>query len=776
MPCKKTLSPWLVALTMPGRLLWLAMAKLFEEPEHQPELPPDGLSADGPTVEVAVNAHVWGRYHYLWPEALGEPFIGQRVRLPFGRGDRKRVGFVTDLASGPVGRKLKAVAEIIDTESQLDPHLLELASWISSYYLCPLGMTLGAMVPAAAGKAAQKTERVVFSACEQADWPTSLGPKQRKILDELHEAKLQSVEPLSLKQLRTHAGATPDTIRRLDARGLIRIETRRVELPELDDAQAEAPFELNADQANALAAIEPKLTDAFSATLLHGVTGSGKTEVYVRAIRNVIASGKQAILLVPEIALATQTLQRLVKRLPKVAVLHSGLTETQRGFYHEQIRTGRANVVVGPRSAVFAPTPKLGLIIVDEEHESSYKQDTAPRYNGRDVAVKRAALAGVPILLGSATPSLESLHNVQLGRYEMLRLPSRVRNLQMPKLKLVHLRKEITPGKIELLGRTLTGKIAATLDRREQIILLLNRRGYASYVFCPSCNWTLTCRDCTRALVFHRTTQLAMCHYCQHTETIPRECPACSGKIIYFGYGIQRIESEMGRKFPQANFARMDSDTMTSPKQFQEVFDGFGSGKIDILLGTQMVAKGLDFPRVGLVGVVSADTSLAISDFRAAERTFQLIVQVAGRAGRADVPGEVIVQTLHAEEPAIQFALKHDYDGFSAMEMPLRKEAAVPPYVRMVRFVCRHAKNEQAQDSADELARCLRDILPKEHAQIFGPMPAPVFKIKDKFRFEVLVKTDRAGLVQDALGPQMAELSRKCHAEIIADVDPMNLM
>ena len=761
---------------MPGRLLWLAMAKLFEEPEHQPELPPDGLSADGPVVEVAVNAHVWGRYHYLWPEALGEPFVGQRVRLPFGRGDRKRVGFVTDLASGPVGRKLKAVAEIIDTESQLDPHLLELANWISSYYLCPLGMTLGAMVPAAAGKAAQKTERVVFSACEQADWPKSLGPKQRKILDELHEAKLQSVEPLSLKQLRTHAGATPDTIRRLDARGLIRIETRRVELPELDDAQAEAPFELNADQANALAAIEPKLTDAFSATLLHGVTGSGKTEVYVRAIRKVIALGKQAILLVPEIALATQTLQRLVKRLPKVAVLHSGLTETQRGFYHEQIRTGRANVVVGPRSAVFAPTPNLGLVIVDEEHESSYKQDTAPRYHGRDVAVKRAALAGVPILLGSATPSLESLHNVQLGRYEMLRLPSRVRNLQMPKLKLVHLRKEITPGKIELLGRTLTGKIAATLDRREQIILLLNRRGYASYVFCPSCNWTLTCRDCTRALVFHRTTQLAMCHYCQHTETIPRECPACSGKIIYFGYGIQRIESEMGRKFPQANFARMDSDTMTSPKQFQEVFDGFGSGKIDILLGTQMVAKGLDFPRVGLVGVVSADTSLAISDFRAAERTFQLIVQVAGRAGRADVPGEVIVQTLHAEEPAIQFALKHDYDGFSAMEMPLRKEAAVPPYVRMVRFVCRHTKNEQAQDSADELARCLRDILPADHAQIFGPMPAPVFKIKDKFRFEVLVKTDRAGLVQDALGPQMAELSRKCHAEIIADVDPMNLM
>ncbi len=761
---------------MPVRLLWQPMGKLFEQPELQPALQPDSLPAEGPVVEVAVNAHVWGGYNYLWPEALGQPVIGQRVRLPFGRGDRKRVGFVTDLSGRDTGRKLKAVCEVIDRQSQLDPHLLELGRWISSYYLCPLGMTLAAMVPSAAGKAASKTERVVFLASEASNWPRSLGGKQRRILDELAEAKLQGVEPLSLKQLRLHAGASPDTIRRLDSRGLIRIESRPVQLPALADTQADPPFELNADQAKALAAIEPKLGGCFSATLLYGVTGSGKTEVYVRAIRHVIDSGKQAILLVPEIALATQTLQRLVERLPKVAVLHSGLTDSQRGFYHEQIRRGLANVVVGPRSAVFAPTPNLGLIIVDEEHESSYKQDTAPRYHGRDVAVKRASLAGVPILLGSATPSLESLHNVHLGRYEMLRLPERVRNLQMPKLKLVHLRKEITPGKIELLGRTLTGKIAATLDRREQIILLLNRRGYASYVFCPSCNWTLTCRDCTRALVFHRSTQLAMCHYCQHTETIPPACPACGGKIIYFGYGIQRIESELGRKFPEAVFARMDSDTMTSPKQFQEVFDGFGSGKIDMLLGTQMVAKGLDFPRVALVGVVSADTSLAISDFRAAERTFQLIVQVAGRAGRADVPGEVIVQTLHADEPAIQFALKHDYEGFSSMEMPLRKEANVPPYVRMVRFICRHAKTDRAQDSADELVRCLREILPSDLAQVIGPMPAPVFKIKDRFRFQVLVKTARPGLVQDALGPQMAELSRKCHAEIIADVDPMNLM
>ncbi len=729
-------------------------------------------------VGVAVNANVWGSFDYLWPEALGTAVVAQRVRVPFGRGDRKHLGFVvaTEVPDRTGAGKLKSICELVDSEPLLDEQLLKLAEWISHYYLSPLGMTLAAMVPGAIGVSRRRTETVASLSSAPSDWHAALGPRQRRVLDELLEAKRQGVEQLELKSLRGHSGASVDSIRRLAKRGLIHLTARPVQLGELSDAAGADPFELNDEQKAVLTGLEAKLSGGFSATLLYGVTGSGKTEIYIRAIRRVIEAGMGAILLVPEIALVTHTLQRLVKRLPRVAVLHSGLTDAQRSFYHERIRRGVASVVVGPRSAIFAPMPKLGLIIVDEEHEPSYKQDTSPRYHGRDVAIKRAALADVPIILGSATPSLESLRNVQLKRYEMLRLPHRVRNLPLPKLKIVHLRKDIRRGKIELLGGTLTAKIAAALDRREQIILLMNRRGYASYVFCPSCGWIMTCPSCTRALVYHRPMHLAMCHYCQHTDSLPPTCPGCGGKIVYFGYGIQRIEAELARKFPAAGVARMDSDTMTSPRQFQKVFDAFASGDVDILLGTQMVAKGLDFPRVSLVGVVSADTSLAIPDFRSSERTFQLIVQVAGRAGRAEVPGEVVIQTLHAEEPAIQFAIKHDYDGFANNELPHRLQTHLPPFSRMVRFIIRHEKMQKAEAGAEALATALRELLDDEQVKIVGPLPAGVRKIRERFRFQIVVTTDRAGVVQDALAGKMSQLARQGGAEVIVDVDPINLM
>jgi len=747
------------------------MDRLFDESQGH------GPAAGAGVVGVAVNANVWGLYDYLWPQSLGEPRRGLRVRVPFGRSNRKHLGFVVRTRADPAGRKhqLKAVRECIDTEPLMDESLLDLADWISHYYLCPLGMTLAAMVPASVGRARPRSETFVRLESRPPDWPASLGARQKRLLDELLEAVRQGVDSLSLKQLLHHSGATADSVRRLVGRGLVRLERRAVKLAELTDAEAADPFELNDDQKRVLAAVEKKLDAGFSVTLLYGVTGSGKTEVYVRAIRRVIEAGRQAILLVPEIALATQTLQRLLKRLPRVAVLHSGLTDADRSFYYEQIRCGHASVVVGPRSAVFVPAPKLGLIIVDEEHESSYKQDTAPRYHGRDVAIKRAALGGVPVVLGSATPSLESFRNAQIGRYDLLRLPHRVRGLAMPKLNVVELRKELQPGKIELLGRTLTHKVAAALDRGEQVILLLNRRGYASYVFCPSCQWLMTCPNCTRAMVFHRATQLAMCHYCGHSDTLPPVCPACSRKVVYFGYGIQRIEAELARKFPDAAVARMDSDTMTSPRQFRKVFDAFAAGRVDILLGTQMVAKGLDFPRVSLVGVVSADTSLSIPDFRAAERTFQLVVQVAGRAGRAQVPGEVVVQTLHPQEPAIRFAVKHDYDAFAASELPHRRSTHLPPFSRLVRFIVRHEKIDRAESAAQKLAGQLRQMLSEKSVVVRGPQPAGVRKIRNRFRFEILLTSSRPGVVQNAIAARMAELSRGISAEVITDVDPMGL-
>ncbi|MFB3891439.1 MAG: primosomal protein N' [Phycisphaerae bacterium] len=771
----------------------------------KPEAPGAVESAKaGRVVGVVVNSNVWKTFDYLWPDELGEPSRGQRVRVPFGMGNRKTLAFVVETGkpaatgapaktAGPEDQpaaplKLKHVAEVIDDVSQFDPILWKLGEWISHYYLTPLGMVLAAMVPSAVGRHAPREEAVAFLARERKEWPSSLRLRQRSILDELYEARKQGVEPIPIEQLIHHSGAKRDTVRRLMARGLVRLETRPVVLPDLDaSAESAPPFELNDEQKAVLAEVEGRLGQGFSPMLLRGVTGSGKTEVYVRAIRKVVESGNQAILMAPEIALATQTLQRLIKRLPRVAVLHSGLTDGQRAFYYQQIRDGHASVVVGPRSAVFAPCRRLGLVVVDEEHEPTYKQDSAPRYHGRDVAVMRGSLAGVPVILGSATPSLESLHNAQQGRYRLLRLPHRVRGLPMPRLQIVRLRDEIQAGRVELIGRTLTAKMAAALDRREQIILLMNRRGYASYVFCPSCRWTMTCENCTRAMVFHQATRLVLCHYCQHTSELPEQCPACGKKLLLFGYGIQRIENELAAKFPNARAARMDSDTMTTPQQFQRVFDELAAGKIDILLGTQMVAKGLDFPRVSLVGVVSADTSLSIADFRAAERTFQLIVQVAGRAGRGQTGGEVVVQTLHDQEPAIVFAATHDYDGFAAKELALRKQIGYPPFSRIVRLISRHKNVDKARQGAADLAAALKAILskggepgrtggPSQAIRIIGPQPAQVLKVRNEFRFDILLMSARPGAIQQLLAGRMDAICRPITAEIIADVDPVNLL
>ncbi|HDZ22534.1 hypothetical protein LCGC14_0284560 [marine sediment metagenome] len=749
------------------------MAKLFEDTS---DAPPQQIDPSARVVGVAVNANVWRTFDYLWPAALGDPLVGQRVKVSFGRGDRKTGGVVVDVDRTPGSHALKPVAEVIDASPQLDASLMALGQWISDYYMTPLGGTLAAMVPSAVGRHAAAAETVAYLACERHDWPARLGGRQKRVLDELLEARKQNVEPLTLELLMHHSGASRDTIKRLAGRNMIRLDTRPVTLPELSETAGKDPFPLNDDQIGVLAALEDKLAGGFSCTLLHGVTGSGKTEIYVRAIRQVAAADKQAILLVPEIALATQTLQRLLARLPRVAVLHSGLTDVQRAFYYDQIRDGHASVVVGPRSAIFAPARKLGLIIVDEEHESTYKQDTAPRYHARDVAVKRASLADVPIVLGSATPSLESLQNVHLGRYELQELPRRVRGLPMPLLKIVHLRKELQVGRIELIGRTLTRQMAATLDRGEQIILLMNRRGFASFVFCPKCKWELTCDHCERTMVFHQATQLVMCHYCQRTAALPEFCPACRGKLLLFGMGIQRVEGELARKFPDARVARMDSDTMTSPKQFQKVFDAFSAGELDILLGTQMVAKGLDFPHVSLVGVISADTSLLIPDFRASERTFQLIVQVAGRAGRAEHVGEVVVQTLHADEPAVALAAGHDYEQFAAGELASRREAKLPPFARMVRFIIRDRQSTKVEQSAIQLAERLRSLLAGAEVRVFGPQPAGVIKIRDQFRWQVLLIAETAGTIQKILRPQMETLCRACGSDVIADVDPVNLI
>lgn len=740
----------------------------------------DELPTSARAVGIAVNANVWDSYTYLWPDSLGEPVFGQRVRVPFGRGNRKVTGFVVEPnQSAPASKTLKSVAELVDHESLLTDDLKDLARWINKYYLTPLGMTLSAMLPSAIGSHAKKQQTFIILQSTPQDWPAQLGKKQRTVLDELWEAKKQGVDSLSLEELMHHSHAGRETIHRLLERNLINTQVLQVTLEHLQDAPSdEHDITPNADQQAVLEKFLPRLNEGFSVTLLRGVTGSGKTEVYVRTIRRVIEAGKQAILLAPEIALTTQTLQRLLKRLPRVAVLHSGLSSAQRAFYWQQIRDGHAGVVVGPRSAVFAPIrpEKLGLVVVDEEHESTYKQDTAPRYHGRDVAIMRASIAGAPVLLGSATPSMESYNNALNGRYNLLELPRRVKNLPMPRLEIVNLRREMKPGRIELIGQTLQERMAGVLDRGEQIILLMNRRGYASYVFCPKCDWMLECSQCVRPMVWHQATQLCVCHHCDSTAVLPERCPACSGKILLFGYGIQRVEDELARKFPTARVARMDSDTMTSPKQFNKILDDFGSGQVDILLGTQMVAKGLDFPKVSLVGVTSADTALALHDFRASERTFQLIVQVAGRAGRSDHPGQVVVQTLHEEEPAIMYASQHDYKGFADFELNDRRGMNLPPFSRMTRFMFRHEHANVANDAALKFAEFFRCKLPRDEVRMVGPQAAEMVKLQNQFRFDILLYTQKPMLIQNILFPEMSHLMHDVKADVFADVDPVNLM
>ena len=727
-------------------------------------------------VGVAVAANLWSSFDYVWPAGWPAPAVGLRVRVPFGKANKPTLGFVVRVGCPRTERALKVCGELLDSQPQLDGELMALARWIAEYYLTPLGLVLPAMVPSAVGRHPSRHEAVASLLAGPGDWPAQLGLRQRQVLDELLEARKHGLEGVPVSLLRRRAQAGRESIHRLAQRELIRLETRPVVLTDLTEQTEADPFELNAEQQAAAEAVIARLGGGFAPILLQGVTGSGKTEVYVRAIRAAVAAGGQAILLAPEIALATQTLQRLLKRLPRVAVLHSQLTDAQRAFYYEQIRDGHAAVVVGPRSAVFAPTRKLALIIVDEEHETSYKQDNAPRYHARDVAVKRAQSAGVPVVLGSATPSLETLLNAQRGRYQRLELTCRVKGLPLPRLELVHLRKDLSGQRIELLGRTLTARIAAALDRQEQVILLMNRRGYASYVFCPSCQWQMGCQDCTRPMVYHQATQLVMCHYCQSTASLPQQCPACRKRLVLFGLGIQRIEDELGRKFPLARSARMDSDTMSSARQFDKLLSDFREGLVDILLGTQMVAKGLDFPRVSLVGVVSADTALAIPDFRSAERTFQLVVQVAGRAGRAQAGGMVVVQTLHPDEPAIRKALEHDVDGFARMELPNRQAVGLPPYTRLVRLLVRHEKIERCEQAAAMLATRLGSIFPPEAGvKMTGPMQAPVARVRKQHRWHVLLCCPTAGTIQNYLAPRIDELARELPAELVADVDPTSL-
>lgn len=712
---------------------------------------------------------------------------GQRVRVPLGRGDKPAVGYCVRLESEAPAelepKRLKDIIEVLDDPPLIDPTMLELTRWMAGYYACSWGQALDAVVPAGVKKQAGTrvgTYLVVPDETRQAlvAGTLELPSKQAEALAVL----ARSDTPLTVHDLCRLAKCALGPIGALREKKLIQTVRRRVRAPANDDetpAEASPPAkpELTSEQATVLDRIAPVIdAGAFATFLIHGVTGSGKTEVYLSAIERVVAQGREAIVLVPEISLTPQTIRRFRRRFPKVAVLHSHLSDAERHRHWRSIAAGEVQVVVGARSAVFAPTRRLGLIVIDEEHESTFKQETTPRYHARDIAVKRAQMEGVPVLLGSATPSLETWRNAEAGRYVRLTMSERVGARPMPDVELIDLRNEKTP--LGGLSEPLRQAMIDALKASGQVILLLNRRGFHTFVICPNpkCGEVLKCNACDVALTYHKGRKLLLCHTCDAERPRPPACPHCRAQNLHYGgIGTERLEREVVLAFPERVVRRMDSDTMRTPGSHERVLAAFKAGEVDILLGTQMIAKGLDFPNVTLVGVVNADTALHLPDFRASERTFQLVAQVAGRTGRGEKPGRVLVQTYSPDHPAILCAAQHDYEGFVATELPERERHGVPPFGRLVRLIARGRDEAVTRQYLDDLADALKAEAPKD-VRLLGPAPAPVLKIRHLFRFHLQLRSPRAKVLQTLLHAVPPRHPTPPGVELAIDVDPVSML
>ena len=565
--------------------------------------------------------------------------------------------------------------------------------------------------------------------------------------------------------------------RRLAQEGAVRLEAV---LFGRKKGRAAARHQLTSSQQVALQRILPAIREPrFETFLLHGVTGSGKTEVYLRAIEETMRLGRSALVLVPEIALTPALASQFFERLgDRVAVLHSGLTSSQRADQWQRTRSGAARVVLGTRSAVFAPVRELGLLIVDEEHDGSYKQGESPRYNGRDVAVVRARSAGVPAVVGSATPGIETRHNAETGKYTLLTMPTRVMERPLPAVQKVDMRREFTEtGRSLLFSRALVGAVRGCLDKGEQAIILLNRRGFSSYVVCRSCGQRVECPNCSVTLTYHKREQSLLCHYCDHSEAVPGRCGSCGRDFLYFrGSGSEKVQEHLSAHFPEASIARLDRDTVTGRDRHETILAGFRAGESNLLVGTQMVAKGHDIPNVTLVCVVDADVGLGRPDFRAAERTFQLLTQVAGRAGRGEKPGRVLIQTMNPDHYAIDLAARQDYDAFYAREKAFRRELWYPPFTSMASITVRSSELSDATARTGELARHLRPAPSGLH--LMGPAAAPMVRLRADYRFQFLIKSVSRSAVARLLARARAFAEQRSWpaSALVVDVDPVDFL
>jgi primosomal protein N' (replication factor Y) len=728
--------------------------------------------------KVVVDLALDREFDYRIPPALADRVqIGARVVVPFGR--RTAHGYIVGLAADSPHPQLKDLGDVVSHRPLLSDKMLELTRWMGRYYCCPVELCVKCALPEVVRKAriSWKERQYVrpgkFTPADL-DKLRQRAPNQAQALDQIVQADGMFAARL---------GGLAGTLKALAKKGYVLLSD---EVDERDPFGGEVflpttPLTLTTDQARALTHCQAAIDQPGPPVLIHGVTGSGKTEIYLQAIEYALRQGKDSIVLVPEIALTPQTVERFRARFAgqPIAVLHSHLSAGERHDQWHQIRNGQAHIVIGARSAIFAPVGALGLIIVDEEHETSYKQDEAPRYNARDVAVMRGQLEQAAVVLGSATPAIESFYNADRRRYVLTSLPQRVDNQKMPLMRIVDMRQEMLRQKrLHVLSRKLHDAIEARLAKREQVILFLNRRGYATHLFCPKCGYIAECPNCSVKLTYHKKAEQLTCHLCGLVKPAPKICPApdCRDPAIrYAGMGTEKVEEAIAQAFPKARVQRMDSDTMTKKSLYREIFKNFRVGKIDILVGTQMIAKGLHFPNVTLVGIIFADMALHLPDFRAGERTFQLLVQVAGRAGRGDVEGEVIVQSFTPFHPAIQYARQHDFLGFYDQEIEYRRQLRYPPITRMISLTFRSRSEDRARFFAEAYARELRKQIAATDV-LADPTPAPLAKVQNQYRYHVIVRGEKIMRLTGAVAKVMAGLKRDPDVHVAVDVDPQSLL
>lgn len=742
--------------------------------------------------EVAVPLHVYQTFTYrLTLEQSEHAEVGARLIVPLGR--NLVTAYIVALSDKlPADSKLneaelKEAQDLIDSVPVCSPEILQLARWVADYYSCPLGEVIKAALPPGMTPSLRRSRNAVFAKPKLRRFVRLASQSNDGKLTDAQQRVISTLEangPMALQSLLQTADVSASTISSLKKKALVEIYDEAIRRDPLSDTLGvkSSKHTLIGAQTSVLEQIEQQMaTGDYAAFLLHGVTGSGKTEIYMRAMQKALSIGRSAMMLVPEIALTPVFSRQLRARFgDQVAIFHSSLQKGERFDEWTRVKNGEARVVIGTRSAVFAPAKNLGLIVVDEEHESSYRQQESPYYNARDVAIVRAQKESATVVLGSATPSLESFNNARKGKYQLLSLPERIAARPLATAKIVDMRNVFARhGKPKVFSDELLEAIRETHERQEQSIILLNRRGYSSFILCRSCGETVQCPNCDVTLTYHRSERVIICHYCNHRAAVPRVCPSCGKKYIYYvGEGTEQLEEMLRMLFPALRIARIDRDTTARRKLFEQSLADFSAGKIDTLVGTQMLAKGHDFPNVTLVGVVSVDAGLALPDFRSAERTFQLITQVAGRAGRGDRPGRVLIQTYHPYHYALRHACAQNYEAFYDEELRYRQNHSYPPFVALATLLVHGPDLGRVRADSLELRKQLDLVNQDRRSRVLGPAPAPLSRLKGEHRFQILIKSrSRKNLreVADAAMKAVADGGVNLRS-INLEIDPVSVM